>query len=321
MESQPRRAEPSTTAYHATKDASHRAFYTGFVKGMQSAIEGIQLFISSKPLQKKFFNVIKPICSAQVLYVSCAILLFLLVKNPADSVVELFWTFVRWSRLVSLITSFILERYLKANTEIFFEALRIKNPAFADALSDKPIVKKTAREHLTKLKRIAKLLAFKMTGSIVGSVFPGGKFIVVPAVKFVSMKPVLGTSVAGAMAAIHLIPAEILESSILDDLLVSFGEAIIDADDMGLDSTRDYSRRLDSVEMRTYFIDRYRGYLTGCGFAYSMLSTVPFLGIPICLIAECGAACVVVNVVERNLEKQRRKSLLCEEAMTNGKSS
>lgn len=107
----------------------------------------------------------------------------------------------------------------------------------------------------------------------------------------------------------------------MDDVLVSFGESVLDAEDLGTDLTKAFTSRLDSEDTRSYFIDRYRGYITGCGFVYSLFSSVPFLGIPITLAAECGAAYLVVDIVKRNQDKANRLPLACEDALQKSKTS
>lgn len=314
-------ASNGTSLPFQPKDASHGAFYAGFAKGMFSAFDGMLLFASSKQLRGKFWSLLAPMRNAQIAYASMGLLIFLLLRDPADDATELFWTISRWGRVVTVLTTFLLEKKYHANSIMFFESLKVLNPGFASALEQTPKTKASSQDKWNKFKRVAKLTLFKMAGAIINKVFPGGKYIAVPAVKFVSMRPVLGAPVAAGLASIHAIPVEFLESSRVDDALVSIGEAILDADELGTDSTREFRTRLDSEETRQYFAQRYRGYLTGCGFVFSLLEAVPFLGIPMSLIAECGAACVVTDVVKRNLEKDNRRSLVCEDALKHDKTS
>lgn len=303
------------------KDASHGAFYAGFFKGMFSAFDGMLLFASSKQLRRVFWSLLAPMRNAQIAYVATGVLIFLLLRDPADDASELFWTISRWGRIVTVLTTFLLEKKYHANSIMFFEALNVLNPSFAQALKDTPKTKTSLKDKWNKVKRVAKLTLFKATGAIINRIFPGGKYIAIPAVKFVSMRPVLGAPVAAGLASIHAIPVEFLESSHVDDALVSIGEAILDADELGTDATREFQTRLDSEETRHYFAERYRGYLTGCGFVYSLLEAVPLLGIPMSLIAECGAACVVTDIVKRNLDKENRRPLVCEDKVNHDKTS
>lgn len=314
-------AASGTFAPFQPKDASHGAFYAGFAKGMFSAFDGMLLFASSKQLRAVFWSLLAPMRNAQIAYACAGILIFFLLRDPADDLSELFWTISRWGRVVTVLTTFLLEKKYHANTIMFFESLKVLNPTFANALEQTPKGKTSLKDKWNKVKRVAKLTLFKVAGGIIKTIFPGGKYIAVPAVKFVSMRPVLGTPVAAGLASIHAIPAEFLESSRVDDALVSIGEAVIDADELGIDTTREFQTRLDSEETRHYFAERYRGYLTGCGFVFSLLEAVPFLGIPMSLIAECGAACVVTDIVKRNLEKENRKPLVCEDLLKHEKAA
>eukprot|EP00178_Gracilaria_changii_P009134 TRINITY_DN269_c0_g1_i1.p3 TRINITY_DN269_c0_g1~~TRINITY_DN269_c0_g1_i1.p3 ORF type:complete len:320 (+),score=45.33 TRINITY_DN269_c0_g1_i1:6988-7947(+) len=306
---------------HAKKDASHGAFYSSFVKGMKAAVDGIILFSKSGTLRKQFWQLSKPVRNAHIAYVSAGVLLFLFLRDPADDITELFWTISRWGRIVTVLTSTILEYQYGATSAMFFAALKERDPEFGAAVASRPKTRKSVRERLSGFKRAAKLTMFKLAGAIVQRVFPGGKYVAVPVIKFILVRPVLGTGVGAAVSAVHAIPAEILESTRVDDVLVSFGEAVVDANEAGEDSVADYTKRLETSEMRTYFFKRYRGYIAGCGFVYSLLSAIPFLGIPLTLISECGAACLVTDIVHRNLDKEFRKPLTCEEAIQNKKQS
>lgn len=288
---------------------------------MFSAFDGMILFASSARLRGVFWSLLAPIRNAQIAYAATGLLIFLLLRDPADDVTELFWTISRWGRVVTVLTTFLLEKKYHSNSIMFFESLKVLNPGFASALEQTPKSKTSLMDKWNKVKRVAKLTLFKVAGDVVKKVFPGGRYVAIPAVKFVSMRPVLGAPVAAGLASIHAIPAEFLESSRVDDALVSLGEAVLEADELGRDSTREFLTRLDSEETRRYFAERYRGYLTGCGFVYSLLEAVPFLGIPMALIAECGAACVVTDVVKRNLEKNNRRPLVCEQALKHDKTS
>lgn len=314
------RSTPAQLGF-SRKDASHGAFYAGVGKGMISAFDGLHLFITSPQLRSVFWDLLKPIRNAQVAYAVAGLLLFFLLRDPADDVTELFWVLSRWGRIITLAITFLLEKRFKATSKMFFAALKAKSPGFGAALESKVLSKMTLRDKFTKFKRIGKVTLFKLAGTGIKKFFPGGKVVAIPAIKFFSMRPVLGTGIAAAIAIVHAIPAEVLESWWVDDFLVSFGEAVIDADDQGADSTKEYTKRLDSEEMRMYFTERYRGYRTGCGFVYSLLCAVPFLGIPMILVAECGAACVVIDIVQRNIEKENRKPLACEEALLHVKKS
>lgn len=313
-------SEPSSTHF-AKKDASHSAFYAGLGKGMLAAVDGMKLFLFSKELHAVFWRLLTPIRNGQIAYLAAGLLLFILMRDPADDLTELFWTLSRWGRIVTVITSLILEKQFHADNEMFVAALKVRNPQFGAAVEAKQKTKTSLRAKFIKFKRVAKIGLFKAAGTVINTLIPSARIVAVPAVKFVSMRPVLGDGVSAAISAIHLLPVETLASSKLDDALVSFGEAIIDADDLGQDITKFYMHRMDSQEMRDYFASRYRGYLTGCGFVYSILSSIPFLGIPITLIAECGAACVVADIVQRNLEKEHRLPLACEDAMRHTKDS
>lgn len=300
---------------YGAKDASHAAFYAGFFKGIFSAFDGILLFSSRKPLRAVFWDVLKPLRNAQVAYAAIGVLLFLFLRDPADDLTELFWTISRWGRVVTVVTTFLLDKRLNANSVMFFAALKQLDPSFGAALEAKEKGKVSMRDRWHRFKRVAKLTLFKMAGALINLIFPGGRRLAIPAVKFVSMRPTLGTPVAAALSVIYALPIEFLESSHVDDMLISFGEAILDADGLGTDLTKAYSSRLNSEDSRNYFADRYRGYITGCGFVYSLLSAVPFLGVPMTMVAECGAACVVVDIVKRNLDKTNRHPLACEDAL------
>lgn len=308
-------------AVRMPKNASNPAFYVGVGKGVLSAFDGIRLLLTSNVLRKVFWQVLKPIRSVQIVYISIAVLLVFLIRDPADDYKELLWTLSRWARVVTIFTTLVLEKYFHANSIIFFAALKEKNPAFGHALEQKERTHTSTHEKFTKFKRVAKLTCFKVMGSVINAVFPASRRIAMPLVKFLSMRSILGDGVSASIAAIDFLPPDVLAASRIDDFLLSFGESIIDGAELGHDATKEFSKRLPNGETRKYFEDRYRGYLTGCGFFYSLLSAIPFLGILMTLVAECGAACVVADIVERNLEKSDRMPLVGEEAIRHSKSS
>jgi hypothetical protein len=293
----------------ARKDASHGAFYAGAAKGFASAIEGLLLFLARPELRARMRDSLASLLGAHGPYVILAAAVFMLLRFGTSELSQLLWTFSRWARIVTIAMTYVLERRHKATEAMFLDALAAKNPEFAAALQAQPPVKKTLLEKFDKYKRLAKMMAFRLAGTVVAHIFPGGKFIIIPMYKFISMRPTLGSEVAAAVAAIHVLPDSILQFSHIDDFLMSFSEAVIDAADLGNDSVAWYVKRLDGDKAREYFRERYRGYMSGMGFFYSALMQVPFLGIPLVLVAECGAAVMVVDIVSRNLEKEERLPL------------
>lgn len=302
------------------KDASHGAFYAGFAKGAASAVEGMVLFVKTPKLQQIAWEAMGPMCKAQFVYISAALIFIVVFYDFKADFGELFWAISRWGRIVTIALNIILDLFSGANKSMFFAALREKNGDFANALEEMPEIRASFRQKWTNFKRIGKLALFNLTGKLIKWIIPGGKYLAIPVMKFVSMRPVLGNGVAAAVAAVHAMPLDTLESSRVDDILVVFGESVVDADDLGADLTKKYSRRLDE-ETRTYFGDRYRGYIVGCGFVYGLMSAVPLLGIPMSLIGECGAACLISDIVQRNLEKEARRALPAEELLGRPKTS
>jgi hypothetical protein len=121
---------------------------------------------------------------------------------------------------------------------------------------------------------------------------------------------------------VHALPGTLRESSRLDELVLSFSEAVLDSDEMGRDLVRPFVRRLNSDDARVYLRNRYRGYLAGLGFLFSCLTQIPLAGFAVGLIGECGAAVCVVDIVARNLEKDdhSRLPLTGEQAFASAKS-
>lgn len=312
---------PVAPGSKSRKDASHWAFYAGFLKGAVSAFEGIELFFRTPALRRMAADVVGPLFNAQLAYLVLSLLIFYVFRDGGNSEngTSFLWTVSKWGRIMTVLMNLILDLHRKANIDMFFTALRQKNAKFADALEQKPYVHTSLRTRWINFTRIAKLTMFRLMGHIIRLIFPGGRYIILPALKFMSMRPVLGNAFAGFLSVIYFLPAELLDSSKLDDMLISFGESVVDADDYGTDMLKRYYRRLDPPT-KDYFEQRYRGYVIGCGFVYSFLSAIPFLGIPIALVSECGAACLLADVTERNLDKQRGQPLLGEEHFQSQKS-
>lgn len=259
--------------------------------------------------------------NASAIYLATGVIIFGATRNmQAEGLNGLLGTMSRWGRIIVVALNGFYDLTSKANSRLFFTTLRVKNEPFANTIEKQPIVRTTFRNRWAKLKRVIKLTTFKVTAALVRWLIPNGRFIAIPAVKFVSMRPVLGNEVAAAVSLVDALPLQILHSTIVDDILVSFGESIIDADDLGTDITKQFARRLEG-QKRTYFAERYRGYITGCAFVYSMLSAVPIIGIPVALAAECGAACMIADIVRRNLEKDDRIAFPGEEHFSKSKDS
>lgn len=300
---------------HTKKDGSHAAFYAGFLKGAVSAIDGMVLFIRTPSLRSIFRELIVPLCNAQAAYfLIFTLLFFMLSKGQSQTISEFLHSLSRWGRTLTIVLSFVLDKHKVANANMFYSALRIrsKNSAFASELESSSNEKIPFRVRLLSAKRLIKLGIFKSAATIIKYIVPGGEFIAVPMVSFISMFPVLGAPVAGVVSAIHLLPTELLQSSSVDDFLLSFGESVVDADECGQDLLKRYVRKM-TPEVRDYFCERYRGYIVGCGFIYSFLSAIPFLGIPVALISECGAACLIADITKRNLHKRDHVQLPGEE--------
>lgn len=308
----------SRRTYRGTaKDASHAAFYAGAAKGLTSAFDGLVLFLSRKELQQSLKASLLSAANAHLFYAALAILVVILLRDPAHSWTAVFWALSRWSRLITLIVSAFLERRLGVSELMFVGALEVQNPDLAAEVRAAPVVKRNFTEKAAKWKRIAKLMALRGANAAATRLIPSGSVIVSPVLKYIAIRPTLGPPVALAIAAIHVLPESVLALGHLDDFLLSVSEAIIDAADFGEDALRPYMKRLTS-EQAEYVRERYRGYITGMGTLYCMLQAIPFMGIPIELISECGAACLLDDVVKRNLEKTERMELCGERAFKKG---
>lgn len=300
------------------KDASHGAFYAGLAKGFAAGMDGLVLFAARPELRARLRESVGAAVNAQIAYVALAAAVFVLFQEPAGSASEALWAVARWGRILTLVVTLFLERRSGATEAMFFAALSAKDARFADAVRAAAPPKPGRRERLAKYKRIAKMAALRFAGMAVARVLPGGRFIAMPALRYISLRPTLGGPGAAAVAAVHALPESVLALGHADDVLVSVSDAIVDADDAGFDAVRTYVKRLDGEETREYFRERYRGYVTGMGALYSVLEAVPFLGVPIVLVAECGAACCVVDIVRRNLDKDNRRALTGEAALAPG---
>lgn len=298
------------------KDASHAAFYAGAAKGFAAGCDGLVLFLGSPPLRALLRESVGAAANAQIAYVALAAAVFVAFQEPAESPSQALWALARWGRMLTLVVTLFLERKTKATEAMFFAALEAKDPRFAAAVRAAEPPPPSRREKLRKYKRIAKMAALRFAGMAVARLLPGGRVLAMPALRYISLRPTMGGPGAAAVAAVHALPEAVLALGHADDMLVSVSDAIVDADDAGFDAVRTYVKRLDGEETKEYFSERYRGYIVGMGALYSMLETIPFLGVPIVLVAECGAACCVVDIVSRNLAKDNRRQLVGEGALT-----
>jgi hypothetical protein len=315
-------ADPGRELYSGTtKDASHAAFYPGVAKGFASAMSGLVLFISSPPLRARVASSLRLLKSAHLPLVAAFALLFVVARDPADDWATAVFALSRWARLVTLFSTFVLDRKYKAREDMFFTATTLHSPAFSAALKAAPQSPLSRSEKFQRAKRVAKMSALRIASIIIKRMFPGAAVFATPALTYISTVPTLGTPVALAVAAVHVLPSTLLASWSLDEAVLSFSEAILDSDDMGNDLMRPFVRRLDGEDARVYFRNRYRGYLVGCGFVFSCLTQIPLAGIAIGLIGECGAAVCVVDIVSRNSRKEQhsRMALVGEHALVASK--
>lgn len=308
------------------KDGSHMVFYGGLLKGMGSAVKGIHLFTTTPALITLARERMVPLVNMQLGYMAAILCLFALAVHTPESFGEIFSLLWRWSRLATVILTSLLElrndifgrRHGDAH-KVFDVALEneAKNSAYTQYISFLPKAKKPMSYYIQTVKRVCKLALFKMSASMIAWVVPNGQNVVLPIVRFATMRTVLGTPLAFAVASVYAIPQELLHEYWIDDALVSFGEALVDADDLGTKLINPFLRKID-VDTRGYVAARYRGYVIGLGFVFSMLSAVPFIGIPMSLVAEAGAACLVVDITRRNVDKHDRMELPGEQLLAGG---
>lgn len=218
-----------------SKDASHAAFYAGLAKGFASAMNGFVLFLSRKELRQRLKDSLALVANAQIGYAVLAAAFYFFLRDPADSFGELVWALSRWARIVTMIVTLFLERKAKATEAMFFDSLRAADPNFAASVEATERAKAGTREKLRKYKRIGKMAALRGAGYLITQLLPGGELLAVPTLKYVSVRATLGAPVSMAVAALHAVPTDWLTGSHLDDMLLQFTEAVMDAEDLGGD--------------------------------------------------------------------------------------
>ncbi len=311
--------EPGTPQRrYKKKTASDLSFYGGFFKGAIASFEGLLMFCVNKPLQTLVKQSLKPLRNATFAYIAFILFIVFLAREPLSSNRDIFVAFMRWSRLVTVLISLVLERALKANSKMFFAALGYRDARYASALESAPIPARTLPDRLRKVKRVAKMMSIRMFGGFVALVMPSSKVYVSPIMKYVATRSVLGDPGAAGLALLEVCGTTLLKDALWDDVLLGIGEALVDAEDLSMDGVREFYRRLEGEETRKYFRKRFRGYLAGSGFVNSLLMQVPLLGVPFTLVAECSAACVVVEIVTNNLHKDNRIAFPVEDQLQKG---
>lgn len=273
------------------------------------------MFCVHKPLQNLVKQSLKPLRNATFAYIAFILFIVFLAREPLSSNRDVIVAFLRWSRLVTVLISLVLERALKANSKMFFAALQYRDSKYAAALENSPIPPRTLPDRLRKVKRVMKMVSIRIIGGIVTLLMPSSKIYVSPLIKYIATRSVLGDPGAAGLATLEILSTSLLKDARWDDVLCSIGESLVDAEDLSMDGVREFYRRLENEESRKYFRKRFRGYLTGSGFVNSLLMQVPLLGVPFTLVAECSAACVVVEIVSNNLYKQNRIPLPVEDQL------
>uniref|UniRef100_A0A7S1T8T4 Uncharacterized protein n=1 Tax=Compsopogon caeruleus TaxID=31354 RepID=A0A7S1T8T4_9RHOD len=294
------------------KDPSHRGFYPQFFRGLGSGARGLALFVKSGELRGVVRRAVGQTLNTQIAVLAAASAVFLILRRNDEHSWKRFLVMAwKWSRILSSGMIFLMEKKYHSMGAVFDAAVHEKSPGLAAVLEQTPRVH-VAGERRRKLYRFFRILGFRCA-ILIMSWLPGLKMVAQPALKFAMTFPILGAKVAAGFAAL-VIATEWMEDSVLDEVFIEITEAVIDAYDFGKDSLRYYIHRLPSLATRDYFLNRYQGYITGMGFCYSLLMQIPILGVPFALIGECGAAELLVELLERNrLKTHGRVELLGEE--------
>lgn len=295
------------------KNPSHAAFYTGFLKGMACGVSGLSLLVSSPTLRAHLWASHAPLLRKQAAVYACAaVLIIFFLRDGTEHPVR---TLLRWSRLLTTAIVYIADKRMKVDQSSFFAALRLRNPALAAVVEASPDAATADGESRVRRRRVIRMAALRTAGFVASKILPGAvKPAASAAIQYATLRPVLGDGFSLSLAALSLLPASLRDATAADDVLEAAGEALRDALDAGKDAVRPYYRRLPGPSRR-YFYARYGGYLSGCGFLYSLLMQIPGVAVVANVAANVAAAVQVEDILARNPNKEESVSLLGEEVV------
>lgn len=295
------------------KDPSHAAFYAGFLKGMACGVTGLTLLATSPPLRSHLWASHAPLLRKQAaFYALAAVLIVLFLRDGHEHPLR---TVLRWSRLLTTAIVYVADKRMKVDQSSFFAALRLRNPALAATVEASPDTAAADGESRVRRRRLLRMAALRVAGFVATKLLPGAvKPAASAAIQYATLRPVLGDGFSLSLAALSLLPASLRDYTAADDVLEAAGEALRDALDAGKDAVRPYYRRLPGPSRR-YFYARYGGYLSGCGFLYSLLMQVPGVAVVANVAANVAAAVQVEDILSRNADKAEAVPLLGEEVV------
>jgi len=295
------------------KDPSHAAFYAGFLKGMSCGVAGLTMLATSPPLRAHLWASHAPLLRTQAAAYACAaVLIILFLRDGSENPLR---TLLRWSRLLTTAIVFVADKKMKVDRSSFFAALRLRNAPLAAAIEAAPDTAADDGESRVRRRRLVRMAALRGAGWVLSKLLPAAiKPAASAAIQYATLRPVLGDGFSLSLAALSLLPASIRDVTAADDVLEAAGEALRDALDAGKDAVRPYYRRLPGPSRR-YLYARYGGYLSGCGFLYSLLMQVPGVAVVANVAANVAAAVQVEDILSRNASKEESVPLLGEDVV------
>eukprot|EP00184_Porphyridium_aerugineum_P008819 CAMPEP_0184691980 /NCGR_PEP_ID=MMETSP0313-20130426/644_1 /TAXON_ID=2792 /ORGANISM="Porphyridium aerugineum, Strain SAG 1380-2" /LENGTH=334 /DNA_ID=CAMNT_0027149769 /DNA_START=56 /DNA_END=1060 /DNA_ORIENTATION=+ len=306
------------------KNPSHASFYPQFVRGLNTGLKGLQ-FALSDPEGKKVLKDLMPSIAkgCGVLFV-IATLWWLGESFTAPVEKPLPLSFARWiqalfksSRYGTIIATLLLKKKLVADDEMFLTTLKQKAPEFGKVVESTPKRKKTKEEIIAKLKRMGKMISFRVVGKVLHKIVPKFAQFVTPVFRFLALQRVLGAPLSATVAVIEAIPGV----QMFEEPLLFFSESAMDSLDLADDLLKPYMKRLASVDLEHYAKRRFQGYLTGMGFFFELFMNIPIVSILVYVLAESAAAFEIIEIVKRNKEKtEGHKELLGESVMESERS-
>ncbi|KAA8496985.1 hypothetical protein FVE85_0714 [Porphyridium purpureum] len=305
------------------KNPSHALFYPQFARGCRSALQGLKFALTDTDARAILKKMIPNILMGTGIVLGVAFLWYVaenqagLLSDATDGdgqgqSISFLEAFFKSSSYATILASMALNKKLTIDDEMFMLTLRKLEPEFADVVQKSERRKKTAKEYLNKLTRIGKKLAYRLVGKVVRKVSRKAAFFVAPLIRFASLRFVMGTPFAAAMAALEAVPGK----QLLEEPILMLGEAFIDSLDLSKDILKPYQKRLHDPKVVEYMNLRYQGNLTGVGFIFELFMNIPIVSILVYMLAECAAAYEVIEIVRRNKAKaEGHKELLGEDAL------
>eukprot|EP01133_Synstelium_polycarpum_P020518 gene20518-24629_t len=290
------------------KTLAHPVFYIKFAKGFLTFFKGALTSIRNRQIMSTYYETL------QLLMVGIAGTYFALIMSTLPIRIGLFVLAkfgLHLESLGTMLSPFVLFdkialfvpmifvgflRYMlpSYNEDMFFSVMAVQNPVLAEHLRNSPIVKQYPFSDY--LKRLGKMAFFGVSVYLM-SLLPYVGTVIIPISQFIYSREPLGNGMAFVLSVTSLHPSfKSFASHSLKALMASYS--------LAKELLEVYYCRVPDAKQEVYINRRYFGWLFGFSIACMYCLSIPYIGVSLWGIAQGSAAVFVLQILERNAQKQ-----------------